>query len=155
MPCDRTGLKDHWSDDIMSSNHNATPVYESNLCAMGPRCTSKCSINDLLRSKICYISFQSAQVSGANLGASCRSSSDCSTTHAHCEKGLCVCDSYFARVSDSTCLECKIFWYSLIYYHPLICNQVMSHVGWEDHKLYFYSLKNANIVSSISFANEI
>ncbi|XP_063620156.1 sortilin-related receptor-like isoform X1 [Cydia splendana] len=45
------------------------------------------------------------RVRGALLGAQCRTSSDCAVRNTHCEHGLCICDPYFAKVDNSTCLE--------------------------------------------------
>lgn len=45
----------------------------------------------------------------ARLGASCRSSNECrSVAHARCDKGLCVCEDFYARANDTACLESSL-----------------------------------------------
>lgn len=39
------------------------------------------------------------------LGTHCRNNRDCSVGHSYCEEGICVCQPYYARVDNSTCLE--------------------------------------------------
>ncbi|CAB3241999.1 unnamed protein product [Arctia plantaginis] len=46
-----------------------------------------------------------ADNSASYLGARCRSSSECGVSHSQCERGVCVCQPYYARVDNSTCLE--------------------------------------------------
>ncbi|XP_073944227.1 uncharacterized protein isoform X2 [Choristoneura fumiferana] len=45
------------------------------------------------------------RVRGSLLGEQCRSAADCASRNAHCESGRCVCDPYYAKVDNSTCLE--------------------------------------------------
>ncbi|XP_032513996.1 serine protease nudel-like isoform X1 [Danaus plexippus] len=40
-----------------------------------------------------------------SLGSSCRSNVECRVTHAHCSRGVCACQPYYAQVDNSTCLE--------------------------------------------------
>lgn len=56
-----------------------------------------------------FFEFQRVQVegSGALLGAHCRSNADCKITHGQCDRGVCACQPYYARVNNSTCMECK------------------------------------------------
>ncbi|CAH2086661.1 unnamed protein product [Euphydryas editha] len=49
--------------------------------------------------------FQVWQAEGSSLGSSCRSNSECSVTNAHCVRGVCACQPYYAQVDASTCLE--------------------------------------------------
>ncbi|XP_045783357.1 uncharacterized protein LOC123879607 isoform X1 [Maniola jurtina] len=44
-------------------------------------------------------------VNGSSLGSSCRSSADCSVTNAHCTRGVCACQPYYAQVDENTCLQ--------------------------------------------------
>ncbi|XP_028176279.1 uncharacterized protein LOC114364356 isoform X2 [Ostrinia furnacalis] len=46
-----------------------------------------------------------AEGSKSLLGSSCRSNFDCGVSHALCERGICTCQPYYARVDNSTCLE--------------------------------------------------
>ncbi|KOB76300.1 Low-density lipoprotein receptor-related protein, partial [Operophtera brumata] len=45
--------------------------------------------------------------SSALLGDYCRANADCSVGNAHCIRGVCACQPYYARVDNSTCLECE------------------------------------------------
>ncbi|XP_049866637.1 uncharacterized protein LOC126367259 isoform X2 [Pectinophora gossypiella] len=46
-----------------------------------------------------------AEGSASLLGAQCRSNADCNVAYAHCNRGVCACQPYYARVDNSTCLE--------------------------------------------------
>ncbi|KAL4714051.1 hypothetical protein ACJJTC_008405 [Scirpophaga incertulas] len=40
------------------------------------------------------------------LGSYCRSNSECNgVSHAHCDRGVCACQPYYAKVDNTTCLE--------------------------------------------------
>ncbi|CAH0692477.1 unnamed protein product [Chilo suppressalis] len=47
------------------------------------------------------------QVEGSKsiLGSYCRSNLDCNVSHAHCNRGVCECQPYYAKVDNSTCIE--------------------------------------------------
>ncbi|XP_059054246.1 uncharacterized protein LOC131848417 isoform X2 [Achroia grisella] len=46
-----------------------------------------------------------SRIKGGILGEQCKSNKDCSPSKSHCEKGVCICDPYYARVDNITCLE--------------------------------------------------
>lgn len=51
------------------------------------------------------ITIVQADNSVSYLGAPCRASNECGVTNSHCEKGVCTCQPYYARVDNSTCLQ--------------------------------------------------
>lgn len=51
------------------------------------------------------INMMITQLSATQLGARCQGNSDCSVSNANCDKGVCACQPYYARVDNSTCLE--------------------------------------------------
>ncbi|CAG5012387.1 unnamed protein product [Parnassius apollo] len=42
---------------------------------------------------------------GGPLGAHCQTSADCNVSNSRCDKGVCSCQPYYARVDNATCLE--------------------------------------------------
>lgn len=46
-----------------------------------------------------------SQADASLLGSHCRSNADCKVAYAHCDRGMCMCQPYYARVDNSTCLE--------------------------------------------------
>ncbi|XP_041977663.1 uncharacterized protein LOC121731997 isoform X2 [Aricia agestis] len=43
--------------------------------------------------------------SASQIGTNCRNNNDCNVPNAHCQKGVCACQPYFANLDNSTCIE--------------------------------------------------